>query len=172
MNQQINEKSNPKSCQNGQKIHEKSIKNWSNSRSGGRLGPSWGVLGRLGGLLKASWAVWSRKRWPTWLQLGSQNGAEIEKKSKQKSIQILMPLGVRFFQDFGGFWRQNGAKLAPKSHQKSIPTSKGDLKKKHYFSVCMDEPNQRPHQHPNPSRHPPRTGHTLQPVRRLRAHQT
>ena len=56
-----------------------------------------------------------------------------ELHSKQKSIKILMPLGVRFFQDFGGFWRQNGAKLAPKSHQKSIPTSKGDVLKKPYF---------------------------------------
>ena len=32
------------------------------------LGPSWG---RLGAVLGASW-------WPTWLQLGSQNGAKID----------------------------------------------------------------------------------------------
>ena len=33
----------------------------------GHLGASWGVLGRLG-----------RKKWPTWLQLGSQNGAKAQ----------------------------------------------------------------------------------------------
>ena len=128
----------PKWTKNQRKIYQKSIKNLSKicqNRSWGVLGRLGRVLVHLGGLLKASWAVWSRKRWPTWLQLGSQNGAEIEKKSKQKSIKILMPLGVRFFQDFGGFWRQNGAKLAPKSHQKSIPTSKGDVLKKPYFSL-------------------------------------
>ena len=44
----------------------------------GRLG---GVLGRLGSVLGASW-------WATWLQLGSQNGAQIDQKSKQKSINF------------------------------------------------------------------------------------
>ena len=43
-----------------------------------RLGASWK---RLGGVLEASWAVLSRKRWPTRLQIGSQNGAQIYKKS-------------------------------------------------------------------------------------------
>ena len=42
----------------------------------GRLG---GVLGRLGGVLGAFW-------WATWFQLGSQNGAQIDSKSKPKSI--------------------------------------------------------------------------------------
>ena len=44
---------------------------------------SWDVLGgvlggsqkRLGGVVEASWAVLGRERWPTWLQLGFQNGA-------------------------------------------------------------------------------------------------
>ena len=145
MDQKIDEKSNQKSCQNGPKINEKSIKNWSKSRSGGvlgHLGASCGIFGCLEGTQdgqktpqNASWGVLARKKWPTWFQLGSQNGAEIEKRSKQKSINILMALGVRFFRDFGGFWKQNGAKLAPKSHQKSIPTSKGDFLKKPYFSL-------------------------------------
>ena len=75
----------------------------------GRLGVSLGVLG-------ASWGVLARKRWPTWLQLGPQNGARIEKKSKQKSIKILMALGVGFLKDFGGFgkakWSQVGIRIA------------------------------------------------------------
>ncbi len=44
----------------------------------GRLG---GVLGRLGGVLGAFW-------WATWFQLGSQNGAQINKKSKPKLLSF------------------------------------------------------------------------------------
>ena len=95
--------------------------------SWGCLGASWGVFGCLGGVLGrlvavlgASWGVLARKRWPTWLQLGPQNGARIEKKSKQKSIKILMALGVGFLEDFGGFgkvkWSQIGTKIEPKIH--------------------------------------------------------
>ena len=95
--------------------------------SWGGLGASWGVFGCLGGVLGrlvavlgASWGVLARKRWPTWLQLGPQNGARIEKKSKQKSIKILMALGVGFLKDFGGFgrvkWSQVGTKIEPKIH--------------------------------------------------------
>ena len=92
--------------------------------SWGRIGPSLGclggVLGRLVAVLGASWGVLARKRWPTWLQLGPQNGARIEKKSKQKSIKILMALGVGFLKDFGGFgrakWSQVGTKIEPKIH--------------------------------------------------------
>ena len=36
-----------------------------------------GVLGRLLAVLGASWGVLPRKRWPTWLQLGPQNGSKI-----------------------------------------------------------------------------------------------
>ena len=37
------------------------------------------------------------KKWPTWPQVGSQDGAEIDKKSIQKSIKKLMPLGIGFY---------------------------------------------------------------------------
>ena len=95
--------------------------------SWGRLGPSWGVfgravwkgrnciafglgiLGRLEGVLGANMA-------PSWFQ----NRAKIEKKSKQKSIKILMALGVGFLKDFGGFgkakWSQVGTNIEPKIH--------------------------------------------------------
>ena len=55
------------------------------------------------------------KKWPTWRQVGLQNRSKIDKKSMQKSIVFLMPLGIDFWVDFGGFGRQNRAKLAPKS---------------------------------------------------------
>ena len=80
------------------KIDQITIKNRQKSRSGGlrcrfggvlgRLGrskasleASWTVLEaswrRLGGVLEASWAVFGLERWPTWLELGPQNGAKI-----------------------------------------------------------------------------------------------
>ena len=52
-------------------------------------------------ILETSWAVLGRKRWPTWLQLGSQNGSNIDQYSKPKAIKLLMPLGVRFLIGFG-----------------------------------------------------------------------
>ena len=65
---------------------------------GGVLGEAWGVLGRLGvswrhfdascgrpgGVLGRLGSVLGRKRWPTWLQLGSQNGTKIEKNGSKK----------------------------------------------------------------------------------------
>ena len=50
------------------------------------------------------------KKWPTWPQLGPQNGAKMAKKSMQKCVIFLMPLGIDFWMDFGGFW-------VPKSSQ-------------------------------------------------------
>ena len=58
------------------------------------------------------------KKWPTWSQLGSQNGAKMAKKSIPKSIIFLMPLGIDFWMDFGGFWvpkwSQVGTKMGSK----------------------------------------------------------
>ena len=47
------------------------------------------------------------------------------KKSIQKSIIFLMPLGTDLWVDYGGFWCQNRAMLATKWDQKSMLTSKG-----------------------------------------------
>ena len=62
-------------------------------------------------------AFWPKK-WPRWPQVGSQNGAKNDKKTMQKSIKILVPLGVGFWSVFGGFlgakWSQVGTKNAPK----------------------------------------------------------
>ena len=79
-----------------------------------------------------------RKRWPTWLQVGLQNRANIDETSVEKSIQNLMRLGIDFSVDFGGFWGENGPKLAPKSH----PTC-GFLKiRKMPFGASPLAPNQ------------------------------
>ena len=110
--------------------------------SWGCLGASWGVFGCLGGVLGrlvavlgASWGVLARKRWPTWLQLGPQNGARIEKKSKQKSIKILMPLGVGFLKDFSGFGRVKWSQVGTKIDPKSMSASKSVVLKKLRFTL-------------------------------------
>ena len=70
------------------------------------------------------------KKSPTWPQLRSQNGAKMAKKTKQKSIIFLMPLGIDLWVDFG---YQNRAKLAPKWDQKSMLTPKGVFSKNSSF---------------------------------------
>ena len=113
----IQTKVDHKSTNNRPQILQKAIKNPPKMDLGGLLGPlglsgrlprvPWArpgrVLGRLGGVLVANMA-------PTWLPKRSQNRI----KSKQKSIKILMPLGIGFLKDFGGFWKQNGGMLASK----------------------------------------------------------
>ena len=54
------------------------------------------------------------KKRTTWLQVGLQNRSKIDKKSMQKSIVFLMPLGVDLWTNFVDFSSQNGAKLVPK----------------------------------------------------------
>ena len=46
-----------------------------------------------------------------------------------------MPLGIRFLEDFGGFWDQNGSKLAFKIEPKTMLSSKGVFLKKPCFSL-------------------------------------
>ena len=66
-----------KSIKNVLKMDQKSVKIevW---RAPGQvwrpLGPSWAIQRVFGGILD----VLGRERWPTWLQLGSQNGAKIK----------------------------------------------------------------------------------------------
>ena len=75
------------------------------------------------------------KKWPTWAQLGSQNGVKIDEKSQQKTIKILMPLRTGFLIDFEGFRKQNGGMLASKIEPKSMLSSRGDFLKKLRFSL-------------------------------------
>ena len=65
------------------------------------------------GVLGASW-------WPTWLQLGSQNGAKIDEKSKQQTIKIFSCLiGLDFWAILMDLGSNMEACWPPKSHQKS-----------------------------------------------------
>ena len=60
------------------------------------------------------------KKWPTWVQLGSQDGAKMVKKSISKSIIFLMPLGIDVWMDFARFWEEKwsqvGTKMGSKIH--------------------------------------------------------
>ena len=68
----------------------------------GHFGSLSGVLapsassGRPGRLLERLRLIFGGQRAPRMVQLGFQNGAKIKQKSKQKSINFLMPLGVGF----------------------------------------------------------------------------
>ena len=61
-----------------------------------------------------------RKMWPTWPQLGSQDGAKMEKKSMQKSIKNLMHLGIDFWKDLEGFWEPKWSHVGTQIDQKSM----------------------------------------------------
>ena len=58
------------------------------------------------------------KMWPTWLQVGSQVGAKMDKKSIQKLIKKLMPPGIGFWKDFGGFWEGKWSQVGTKMGSK------------------------------------------------------
>ena len=47
-------------------------------------------------LLGSSWAENGANMAPTWLQLGSKNGAKTSKKPIENMINFLMPLGIDF----------------------------------------------------------------------------
>ena len=117
---------NQQSIKRPPKILEKSTQN----RSWRRLGAPWGLLraswclwgrlesfvgaswGRLGGLLGRLGAKKVANMAPTWFPKRSPNRS----KSKQKTINFWMPLGIGFLKDFGGFldgkWSQVGIKMA------------------------------------------------------------
>ena len=75
------------------------------------LGPSWRPLGAVLAVLAASWARLG-------LVLAAEIGPQVDQISTQKSIRTLMPLGIDFLEDFGGFWevkwRQVGSKIGAK----------------------------------------------------------
>ena len=82
--------------------------------------------------------------WPTWPQLGSQNGAKIDKKSIQKMIKILMPPETRFLRYFDGFWVDFGGMLASKMESRWMLSSRGHFLKKLRFptgkSMILKDP--------------------------------
>ena len=50
-------------------------------------------------------------------------------------IKILIPLGIGFLPDFGGFWVDFEGMLASKIEQKSMLFSRGDFLKKTLFFI-------------------------------------
>ena len=54
------------------------------------------------------------KKWPTWPQLGSQDGAQIDDKWGRKSIESLLPSGINFQIDFVWIF---GGKIEASCHQ-------------------------------------------------------
>ena len=60
----------------------------------------------------------------------------MEKKSKQKSIKILMPLGIDFGEDFGGFgvpkWSHVGPQMEPKMDLMLKPPKSQKILKNQY----------------------------------------
>ena len=121
-------KMDPNWSQNDQKIDpRRHPKNDLSQEASRRLHTAFGlgILGRLGGVLGRL----GREKWPTWLQLGSQNGAKMVQKSIKIWIIFWMPLGIDFLMIFDRFFIQNGGKLRPKIDQKSMSTSKGDFLK-------------------------------------------
>ena len=75
------------------------------------LGPSWRPLGPVLAVLAASWARLG-------LVLAAEIGPQVDQISTQKTIRTLMPLGIDFLEDFGGFgevkWKQVGSKIGAK----------------------------------------------------------
>ena len=61
-----------------------------------------------------------KKMWPTWPQLGSQDGAKMEKKSMQISIKNLMHLGIDFWKDLEGYWEPKWSHVGTQIDQKSM----------------------------------------------------
>ena len=76
-----------------------------------------------------------RKMWPTWLQLGFQDGAKMEKKAMQKSIKNLMPLGIDFRKDLEGFWEPKWSHVGTQIDQKSMWFAKSGFSKNRCFSL-------------------------------------
>ena len=99
------------------------------------LGPSWRPLGRswrpLGAVLAILAASWARLG----LVLAAEIGPQVDEISTQKSIRTLMPLGIDFLEDFGGFYFPKWSQDASKNLWKSMSISKGYFFKKPYFSL-------------------------------------
>ena len=53
----------------------------------------------------------------------------MDKKSIQKSIKKLMPPGIGFWKDFGGFWEGTWSQVSSSINQKSMPIAKNDFLK-------------------------------------------
>ena len=90
----------------------------------GHLGPSWMFLEASWTVLEASWKppgpFWAEKKWPTWLQGGSQNGSQIYKKQSKNRSVVRCHLESPFVGFPSIFGIKSRAMLVRKCIQKSI----------------------------------------------------
>ena len=115
---------------------------WSSKTS--QIKPKWGQEGartaiksknnidptKKGAALHSPPPFW-RKMWPTWPQLGSQDGIKMEKKSMQKSIKNLMHLEIDFWKDLGGFWEGKWRQVGTQKRSKIEAAAKAEKPAKH-----------------------------------------
>ena len=127
----------PRTSKNGSTFCQKSHQNPGlgapKSMSGGvwgrlgsvlsHLGPSWTFLEASWSVLEASWrrlgnllGRFGPKRWPKWLQVGSENGTKIYKKSISKSISCSKPLGITICRFSFDFWHKKPNHVGSKMH--------------------------------------------------------
>ena len=59
----------------------------------------------------------------------------MDKKSIQQMIKKLMPPGIGFWKDFGGFWEGKWSQVGTKIHKKLVSIAKRHLLKKPCFSL-------------------------------------
>ena len=115
------------------------IEAWGHQNRGPRAPKS--SSGRMLGVLSARTRFGGRlvaREWPTWPQLGSQDGAKMEKKSMQKSIKKLMHLGIDFWKDLEGFWEPKWSHVGTQIDQKSMPIAKSDFLKNRTLPAAGD----------------------------------
>ena len=113
------------SSSNCSRIDQTSIKHRSNSRLGWGSGRNLAPERVLGGVWGGSWVIIEANMFPTWVPRWSPNRRNIDAKIDLN----LMPFGIVFWMDFGGFWKQSKIKLAPKSIPTSMITSKSSYLK-------------------------------------------
>ena len=88
------------------------------------LGPSWRPLGAVLAVLPPSWVRLE-------LVLAAEIGPQVDQISTQKSIRTLMPLGITFLEDFGGFWELKWKQVGSKIGAKIDLNSKGPVSYTH-----------------------------------------
>ena len=71
------------------------------------------------------------KKAPSWVQVGSQNGAKIKKKRVKKSMHFLMHAWSHLGTDFDGFWNRKWSQVGTKVARKLKMVEKAAKSKKY-----------------------------------------
>ena len=131
-----------KRSQVGIKIDQKSVLGGSKIGLGMSLRGLWRGLGgqnrkpRRGiCFLEVSWGHLGGLLGPSWGLLGLQKGAKSVQKAIQKSIKILLHVGIDFWTDFDRFWGAKQGQVGSKIDTKSMLISKNDFSKNLVFPL-------------------------------------